>query len=148
MADPGGKSDTQGYDLNVVLDQQAPLVELTLSENPADVGTPVLAIVSAVDDVCVTSVDLTLDGTPVLLDANGRANLSTDTVGPCELVATATDAAGNTGQDSLTLLVVDPTDVEAPYVEITSPEDGAVITHHAYRLGAEPPDSVEVPLRL
>jgi RHS repeat-associated protein len=43
-------------------------------------------------------------------------------------VATATDAAGNTGQAKATLLVFDPTVTGAPTVALTGPADGAVLT--------------------
>jgi hypothetical protein len=45
-----------------------------------------------------------------------------------ELVGRATDAAGNVGTATDTLLVLDPSDTEAPEVEITSPEADAIVT--------------------
>ncbi|MEM7785178.1 MAG: RHS repeat-associated core domain-containing protein [Planctomycetota bacterium] len=43
-------------------------------------------------------------------------------------MATATDAAGNSSTDEVTIFVADPNDVEGPVVSITSPGDGDSIT--------------------
>ena len=56
-------------------------------------------------------------------------------IGTYEVVASATDAAENTGLASTTLTVIDASDTEAPDVTIASPADNAVI-------GAPPVDVV------
>jgi RHS repeat-associated protein len=69
-----------------------------------------------------------VNGTPLALDANGRATVTEAQAGLFNVVATATDPAGNTGRATATLTVIDPTDTQAPVVSLTTPADGAIIT--------------------
>lgn len=76
----------------------------------------------------VASIGLTINGSPVPLDAQGRITLIADPAGSYDVVAGASDAAGNTGLASTTLLVIDTSDATAPDVSITAPTDNTVIT--------------------
>src|SRR5581483_11496038 len=58
------------------------------------------------------------------------------------LVATATDAAGNTAQARGTLGVIDPRDAQAPVVDLTSPEVDAVITAPVDVIGTASDDNL------
>ena len=109
-------------------DGQTPRVNLFVSNNPVDINNLVTLAVTATDNVRVTAIGLTINGTPVALDAQGRITFLADTVGDYEVIASASDAAGNTGLASTVLTVIDRSDVEAPVVDVTSPVDGAVIT--------------------
>jgi hypothetical protein len=53
--------------------------------------------VNAVDNVKVESLGLTINGTPVVLDAQTQANVKLNNLGSITAVATASDAAGNVG---------------------------------------------------
>lgn len=128
VADPFGALARQSYDLTVSADTQAPRVIVEDSQSPADLGSEVTLLVSATDDVGVESMVLRVDGNPVPLDPNGVAIFKANAVGILEVVATATDAAGNATTVSTSLVVVDLSDAEAPDVDITSPSDEAVIT--------------------
>ena len=128
VSDGRGGSDSQQFTITVGADTDAPQVILTLSANPTELGTPDLVVVTATDNVGVTQLTLTLDGTPVALDSMGRATLPDDTAGDFTLVATASDAAGNVGTTSQTLTVINTQVTNAPVVALTSPADDDMIT--------------------
>ena len=117
------------YNLTVQDDTQAPQVQVTLSRNPVPVDNSVTIAITAVDDVRVDTVELFVDGRPVTLDARGQARITPDQPGSLQVVGRATDLVGNVGEGTATLRVIDPNDQQAPVIEITSPEDGAVVTH-------------------
>ncbi|MHB8954831.1 MAG: putative Ig domain-containing protein [Pirellulaceae bacterium] len=118
----------QDYDLIVLADSQTPRVNLFVSNNPVEINNLVTLAVSATDNVQVTAVGLTINGTPVALDSQGRVTLLASPVGQYSIVASAWDVAGNTGLASTVLTVRDTSDVEAPVVDLISPANGAVIS--------------------
>jgi RHS repeat-associated protein len=128
VADGRGASVSQSFDVTVQADTQAPKVQLTLSANPANIGSQVTFVVNATDNVGVTALSLTVGGTHVALDTTGRATVTMSTAGDVSVVATATDAAGNVGTASGTLTVIDPRVTNPPTVSFDSPADGAVVT--------------------
>jgi RHS repeat-associated protein len=128
VSDGRGGTVSQQYTLTVSADTEPPQVILTLGANPVTLGTSDLAAVTATDNVGVTLLTLTLDGTPVPIDSMGRATLPDATAGTFTLVATASDAAGNVGTDSQTLTVIDPHVTNAPVVDLTTPADGDMVT--------------------
>jgi RHS repeat-associated protein len=128
VADGHGAPVAQSFDVTVQADTQAPKVQLSLSANPADLGSQVTFVVNATDNVGVTALDLTVGGTHVALDATGRATLTMSTAGDLSVVATATDAAGNTGTASDTLSVIDRSVTNPPTVSFDTPADGSTIT--------------------
>lgn len=127
VTDGRGGEDRQTFDLDVTTDQTAPQVLVTVSENPVNFGGTVDIQVTAVDDVAVETIALTSNGIPVVLDANGRATLPLPTPGLLTLRGTATDPSGNLGEQIVDLNVIDPSDVDAPIVTITSPEFGDAV---------------------
>ena len=128
VTDPRGGSVTQAFDISVEVDTTAPQVAILLSRNPVNVGSLVDIRVSAIDNVGVASLSLTLDGVPVALDVNGIARVPMNSVGSFTALATATDAAGNSATNTIQIFVADPTDVQGPTVSITSPGDGGIVT--------------------
>ncbi len=110
------------YDLTIRADQQAPQVQISLSQNPLNIGNSVTVTVKAVDDVRVASLTLTSDGEAVVLDSFGRATLTPSGSGALLLVAKATDGVGHEATDAVTLQVVNPNAVGDPLIVITSPE--------------------------
>lgn len=121
-------SATQPVNLQVVADTQAPSVHLVLLTPQVDVGATATIQVSATENVGVSSLTLSVDDTDVILDPMGRGNVRMEQPGVFLVEALATDAAGNVGQAMAEILVVDPSDVEAPQVTLTSPVEGTVIT--------------------
>lgn len=128
VTDDLGASVTQPVALNVAPDTQAPTVAIQASSNPVKINTTVTVVVQASDNVGVASTSLTLDGQPVVLDANGGATFTFTTGGLHTLVATATDASGNDGTARLTLRAFDPSNTTGPTVTITSPVAGAIVS--------------------
>jgi RHS repeat-associated protein len=128
VTDSRGPTVSQQYTIAVVADTDPPTVLLSLSASPVDLGTPDMAVVTATDNVGVTLLTLTINGTPVPLDTRGQATLPDTTAGTFTLVATASDAAGNVGTDTQTLVVINPQVTNAPTVAITTPTDGDTVT--------------------
>ncbi|MEG4506100.1 putative Ig domain-containing protein [Microcoleus sp. F6_B4] len=127
VTDTFGESVTVSYNLSVVADTVAPKVSLIASNNTVDVGDYVTFTVNAVDNVKVESLALTINGTPVVLDAQGQANVKVNNLGSITAVATAKDAAGNVGNATQVVAAIDTSDVNAPTINI-SLEDDAEIT--------------------
>jgi RHS repeat-associated protein len=128
VSDGRGGRASQQFTLTVGADTEAPQINLTLSANPADLGAPNFAVVTASDNVGVVSLALTMNGTAIPLDSMGRATLPDDTAGVFNLVATASDAAGNVGTNSQTLKVINPQVTNAPIVAISTPADNNTVT--------------------
>ncbi|MFB8796675.1 MAG: putative Ig domain-containing protein, partial [Microcoleus sp.] len=127
VTDTFGESVTVSYNLSVVADTSAPKVNIVASKNTANLGDSVTFTVNAVDNVKVESLGLTINGTPVVLDAQGQANVKVNNLGNFTAVATAKDAAGNVGNATQTVAAIDTSDVNAPTINI-SLEDDAEIT--------------------
>jgi RHS repeat-associated protein len=141
VTDPFGSSVSQSYELTVTDDTQAPNIFLDL-DSPVAIATDGVIFVSATDNVGVDTLVLELGGVPVPLDASGRGQFNLDQVGTFEVVATATDAAGNTRVVSSSLLVIDNRDANAPEVTITSPSDETVITRTVDVVGSVNDDNL------
>jgi RHS repeat-associated protein len=124
VIDSRGAVTTQLYDLVVQADTIAPRVSLSVSDPQVNIGSSVTLRVSATDNIGVDKLRLSLNGTPVTFDAQGLATLKLNTAGVSSILATATDVAGNTGTAKAQVLVIDPTDRNAPVVDLTSFADG------------------------
>jgi RHS repeat-associated protein len=126
VTDTFGESVTVSYNLSVVADTVAPKVSLIASNNTVGVGDSVTFTVNAVDNVKVESLGLTVNGTPVLLDAQGQANVKVNNFGNFTAVATALDAAGNAGTATQTVAAIDTSDVSAPTINISLEDDAEI----------------------
>ncbi len=130
----GGLVTPQTYELDVVADTQAPTVMIETDPlQQVNLGESFTVLVAATDNVGVTALSLTANGTNVTLlpgtfGTSGTATLSFNTAGPVTLAATASDAAGNVGTANTTIFVVDPSVTEAPVATISSPSDGTNLT--------------------
>lgn len=118
VKDERGAAVQQSYTLNVTADTLAPKVSVLATQTSVNVGSSVTLIASSVDNVKVENLQLMVNGTPVMLDANGRATVTMEQVGEVSAIATAIDAAGNSGQASTKIQVIDPTDTEAPSINL------------------------------
>ncbi|BAZ19040.1 YD repeat protein (plasmid) [Calothrix sp. NIES-4071] len=114
--DGNGGSANQTINLSVARDTVAPIVRLIALSDTVNLGEDITFQARATDNVKVASLRLTVDGTPVVLDANGIVTVKASKAGTTKAVAIATDTSGNTKQETFDVLVVDPTDVEAPTV--------------------------------
>ncbi len=129
VTDDRGLSATQAYTVLVVdADTEPPSVSVTVSHNPVHVGGLVTFTVTATDNVAVALLTFELDGTPLQLNDQGGVTLTAGQVGEFDYIATATDTSGNTGTVTGVLTVFNPQDNTAPFVQITSPDDGATVS--------------------
>jgi RHS repeat-associated protein len=128
VSDNRGARAPKSFDVTVMADTQPPQVAVSVTPSPADLGSPATFLVTAVDNVAVQSLTLTVAGMPVLLDSSGRATITMTTAGDLAVVATATDPAGNVGTASSTLTVIDPTVNSPPTISFDSPASDGVIT--------------------
>jgi RHS repeat-associated protein len=128
VTDAYGVPSTQTFAVTVVADTVAPTVAVQLSANPVAVGTTDTILVSAVDNVGVTGMTLTVNNVAYTLDSHGFASVPLPTVGQFTVVAKAWDAAGNSGTANATLTVINPNVTGSPTVNITSPSVEQIIT--------------------
>jgi hypothetical protein len=124
----GAASTPQPYTLTESLDTVSPTITLDISPNPTIVGSEARFLVTALDNVGIASLTLTVNGVQVALDGHGGARVLENTAGSFSVVATAKDPAGNTVTATDTLLVAQPNDSHAPTVSIAAPLNLATIT--------------------
>ncbi len=134
VADEYGETITQSFEVTVVPDDRPPVVDLRLEENPFQLDSHpsepddwLTIVVTAVDNVGVETVSVTVDGKVVELDSTGRARVEFDTPGVFQVVATAIDRAANLAEATEELTVIDPYDAEAPTLVLITPAPGDVI---------------------
>jgi RHS repeat-associated protein len=157
ITDDHAATTTQAFDLRVIADTQAPVVTVFVNPTRVNVGSDVTFTVAATDNVKVAVLSLTVGGTPVALDAKGSATVTMTTAGLQNVVASATDPAGNVGTATQTVRVVDPADTQGPRIQITSPAADTVITSltdimgtitsthlESYRVDYAPADQVDM----
>jgi fibro-slime domain-containing protein/RHS repeat-associated protein len=125
----GASSTVHTFPLTVSADTARPFLDVAISANPAPIGSRVTFLLTASDNVGVTGLTLSVNGTQVALDAHGSATLTMgNTVGPVTVIATARDAAGNVTTVQPPFSLFDPTDVNAPTLALTGPADGVTVT--------------------
>ncbi|MBI3467959.1 MAG: putative Ig domain-containing protein, partial [Planctomycetes bacterium] len=155
VADPRGLSASQAFQITVLPDTTDPTVRLAASATlvddagrlVVDLNATVLLQVQASDNVGIAARGLTVGGIALALDASGSASLVLTQPGVIQAVATATDAAGNMGTATVTLRVRDPNDADAPFVEITSPDQAQtdnVVTYLTDVIGSVQDDNLLV----
>jgi YD repeat-containing protein len=94
---------------------------------PMTPGQPVLLHAAADSLGRITVLTLEVNGSPLPLDAQGRATLTPSQPGRYRLTATATDIDGLVGTAERWLLVKDPADASAPVVTLDPNLQGTVI---------------------
>ncbi|MEQ9497781.1 MAG: PHB depolymerase family esterase [Deltaproteobacteria bacterium] len=116
-----------------VNDTTAPTITLLTPANNAEVSGMVSLTANATDDFGVARVDYEVDGAPagtaMTAPYEVQWNAGSVAEGAHTILARATDAAGNTGESSVTVTVVAGStgDTTPPTVSITDPADGATI---------------------
>jgi hypothetical protein len=114
-------------------DTQAPTVGITSPTLSQHVAGNVAITANATDNVGVTRVDFYLDSTGGTSIGSATTSPyaimwdSSASTGSHSLIATAKDAAGNTGTSAPVAIVVDP--IAFPTISITSPTNGSIVTH-------------------
>ncbi|BAZ50329.1 YD repeat protein [Nostoc sp. NIES-4103] len=129
VSDGRGGADTQIYRIEVVRDlaedTEAPQINLGFNSTVFKLGETLNLQVQGFDNVGLADLDLSLNGDSLVLTpdtiANGFINntsVTLNTTGVFEVVATATDFAGNTDTETITVRVINPNDTEAPITEL------------------------------
>ncbi len=125
VSDGRGGITTQTYNLTLSNDDITnPVVELGFNTNLINIGQSINFQVRATDNIEVKTLTLTANKTPLTLNPNtpnGQINTATfvgQKSGVYQIIATATDAAGNQDTETIEVRVLDPSDTEAPVVEI------------------------------
>ena len=120
-SDTNGGKVTQTYTLAILADNTAPIVNLVRGTNIADVGETVSFQVQATDNVGIKSSQLSINNQVITLDSNGVGSYKVTTPGIITATALVTDINGNITTATNTVTVIDPTDIEAPTIELTPP---------------------------
>ncbi len=126
--DGKGGIATQRFDLAVtlpVVDKEAPQVNLGFNSSVLKVGETLNLKIQGFDNVGLADLDLSFNGNSLALTpddiTNGfinTASLTLNQTGVFELVAKATDFAGNTDIERISVRVINPNDKKAPIVEL------------------------------
>ncbi|MEH1899398.1 MAG: putative Ig domain-containing protein [Nostoc sp.] len=116
--DGNGKTGQQQYNLSVAADTEAPKVRLIANYDLVNLGESITFQARATDNTKVAGLQLLIDGTAVVLDSNGMATFTPTIAGTIIAKAIATDAAGNPGEATFSVVVIDPSDVNAPDVSL------------------------------
>jgi YD repeat-containing protein len=125
VADGALTSSADQVTVTVANDGGPPTVAIIADPPTADIGADVRLIVTANDDQAIALLTLTVNGTPVALDASGVGIFSSAVAGSFEAVATATDFGGN----QATALTTFRVRTLLPVIQITSPLDGDSVTN-------------------
>ncbi|GAA6623079.1 putative Ig domain-containing protein [Scytonema sp. NUACC26] len=145
VQDGKGGSAQQSFQINVGdgIDRQVPVVNLGFTSNVVQIGENVTFTVAATDNAGVDKIALTVDGNPVTLDNTGSATVQLNQAGVFQVVATATDTAGNIVQKAVSLRVLDPSDTTAPQIQIISPQTSKTVTNLTDVVGTVTDDNLE-----
>jgi hypothetical protein len=125
--------------VTVVLDGAPPSVSIDAPANGTVVNVPLVAIAGSVSDASPIA-SVTVNGLPAALDGATFTAAVTLTPGANAIVATATDAAGNTGSASITVSFVPPPlaiSIQTPADGITTTESTVEVSGDLTRSGAE-----------
>ena len=149
VTDTHGASDTQTFDLTVNADTDPPNVQIGFPTNLFRLGDAALFQVLATDDIGVETVSLRLGDAELALGSPDASGIRLSEVvftqsGVFELIATATDAAGNVGTAQVEIQVVDPADINPPRVDILRLVSDDVTTVIIDETGTQVADSAVV----
>lgn len=112
VVDTFGYQVKQPWQVEILADTIAPVPSITVLSPEGvffgdratfNIGSPYRVQVLARDNAVVSEIRLTLDGVDVPLDDRGIATITPVQSGEFELIATATDTAGLTGTDQVTV---------------------------------------------
>jgi len=115
--------------IRAALNPEGPVVTIELTPSfPVVPGQSVLIHPIADSLAEITSLTITVDGNPLALDAQGRAEFIPAEPGRYLVEAVAADADGRTGTANMILKVRDPDDSDAPVVSFGLGLDGTTLT--------------------
>jgi RHS repeat-associated protein len=128
VVDDRGASVFQEFDLVLTADTEAPKVRIQVSSNPVALGETLDLLVTSSDNTRVVSLNVSVDGKPISLDDRGRASLVMAKAGALPIFAEARDGAGNLGQKSIEVIVIDTSVTGSPTVDVTVPTENAIVS--------------------
>lgn len=143
VSDARGGSAQQNFVIEVTADVTAPQLNLAGVPESIALNSSFRVMVQASDDVAVTKLSLKVNGTPVILDNNQAVTLEFAETGTVALLATAEDAAGNRTELERELLVFDPTDTDAPKLQISNLDDDTIVTAITDVIGSVEDDNLQ-----
>ncbi|MBW4512456.1 MAG: DUF4114 domain-containing protein [Scytonematopsis contorta HA4267-MV1] len=129
VSDSKGAVDTQVYTLKVLKDlsedTEAPQVQIGFNRTVFKPGETLNLEIQGFDNVGLADLDLFFNGNSLVLNPNTFGNdlinatsVTLNNVGVFEVLATATDLAGNIDKKAISIRVIDPNDTTAPITEI------------------------------
>ena len=124
-----GKAETRrSILLRALLEPIEPVLRIELTPSfPPVPGQSVLVTVQADSLSEIVATTLTLDGVPLVLDANNRATVIAGVPGKYVLTATTRDADGGSKTVTRQIKVRDPADASAPAVAFNPGTDGLLV---------------------
>ncbi len=140
--DPFGAFAEQAYWLEISADTQPPAVSVLLSSTVIELGSSVQVQLLAEDNIGVDATALAVEGEPAVL-VNGIATITPSQSGLYTITGSATDAAGNYGEDAVSLRVIDPADDTGPTVVINSPASATRVNQPIDIVGTVQADDLE-----
>ena len=106
-------------------DEEAPTVTISLEKDTYFENDDIIFTVTAEDNVAVTKLEVTVDGSVITVDENGRYTIKNAELKTYEITAKAYDEAGNEGtaKESVAVNEFVAPDTEAPVVSIKFDKD-------------------------
>ena len=98
----------QSFNVTVAADESEPEVQLFLERERVDIGESVNLFVSAIDNIGIDQVNVTVNGNPVPVFAQNQVVVEVNEAGIFEVVANVIDSSGNATQATTTLIGLDP----------------------------------------
>ena len=124
----------QRYTLRLAGANEPLLVDIQVEPAFAAQGEPVTVTAQVLNPGGNYTLGVNVDGAPVSLDAQGRYIFTPAGIGAHPITASVADGC-QTAQASATAHVTDPSDTEAPVVQLLSPADNAVVTKPSAVIG-------------
>jgi subtilisin family serine protease len=127
----GGQTNNFQNGIRKAADNTAPTVALTSPANNTTVSGNVALTATAADNIGVTSVEFSVDGTVVATDTTapytGSWNSLASTNGTHTITARAYDAAGNSTASTVNVTLNNP-DTTIPVVSLSAPQNGTTVS--------------------
>jgi RHS repeat-associated protein len=118
ITDEAGAKITQQFNLTVAADTEAPTVRLIGNTNVANIGDALFFQARATDNVGIQNLELFINDKAVVMDGNGLVQLKAEQLGPIVAKAVAVDLSGNRTETLTTIQVQDPSDTDAPQLDL------------------------------
>ncbi|MEE4331616.1 MAG: RHS repeat-associated core domain-containing protein, partial [Wenzhouxiangella sp.] len=122
VSDDWGGADDLVFELELLADNEAPVVEINVLQVPACRGEPVDICVEASDNVGLVSTSLDLAGQERALTAVGCYAWTPDDFGEFPAIAEAFDPSGQSASASESVFVADCNDEQRPVVTLFTPQ--------------------------